>query len=174
MARFRSGGMEAAADNSANDMSAVCILAPVVITSWPVFSAAVAAAAASLGYKVAMELSESETVTAEVNKSIHLEIPQSEIVTSQLNRHERVTVVRNGITVTFARDLRGRATLCVRGEGRSETALREKGEELSQRVVQQYVYRKLLEECRQRQFTIVEETVEENQAIRLIIRHWEN
>lgn len=166
--------MGAAAGNSAKDMSAVCILAPVVVTSWPVFSAAVAAAAASLGYKVAMELSESETVAAEVNKSIHLEIPQSEIVTSQLSRNERVTVSRDGITVTFARDLRGRATLCARGGGRSEAVLREKGEELSQRVVQHYVYRKLLEECRRRQFTVVEETVEENQAIRLKIRHWEN
>src|SRR6266481_5336181 len=36
-------------------MGAVCILAPVVIAAWPAFSAAVVAAASSLGYQVAAE-----------------------------------------------------------------------------------------------------------------------
>ena len=36
-------------------MSCVCILTPVVIAAWPAFSAAVVAAAASLGYAVVEE-----------------------------------------------------------------------------------------------------------------------
>lgn len=155
-------------------MSAVCILAPVVIASWPIFSAAVVAAATSLGYTIAKESSASDTVATEDEKSIQLEISQSEIVTGQLGRNEQITVSREGVTVTFARDIRGRATLCVTGEGCSEATLRAQGEELSHRVVQQYVYQKLLDECQKRQFTIVEDTIEENQAIRLKIRHWEN
>ena len=155
-------------------MSAVCSLAPVVIASWPGFSAAVVAAATSLGYTIAKEASASGTVTTEAKKSIQLDISQSEIVTGQLGRDEQITVSREGVTVTFARDIRGRASLCVTGEGYSDAVLRAQGEELSQRVVQQYVYRKLLDECQKRQFTIVEDTVEENQAIRLKIRHWEN
>ena len=37
-------------------MSAVCILTPVVVAAWPAFSAAIAAAATSLGYTMAAEV----------------------------------------------------------------------------------------------------------------------
>jgi hypothetical protein len=48
------------------------------------------------------------------------------------------------------------------------------GEELSRKVVQQYVYQHLLDELRARQYTVVGEEVDENQAIRLKVRVWEN
>jgi hypothetical protein len=44
---------------------------------------------------------------------------------------------------------------------------------LSQRVVQRYVYNRLIEECRARQFSIVEDEVDESNAIRLKVRHWD-
>jgi hypothetical protein len=77
------------------------------------------------------------------------------------------------VTVTFARDARGRASLCVAGEGTREE-LRAHGEALSQRVVQRYVYEKLKQELQSRQYHLVEEEIDENQAIRLKVRHWEN
>ena len=48
------------------------------------------------------------------------------------------------------------------------------GEELSQRVVQQYVYQKLMDEMRARGFNVVEEEINEDRSIRLKVRHWEN
>ena len=47
------------------------------------------------------------------------------------------------------------------------------GEELSQRVVQKYVYQRLTDEIKARQFVVVEEEVDENNAIRLKVRHWD-
>jgi hypothetical protein len=76
--------------------------------------------------------------------------------------------------VTFARDARGRAAICVAGEGYSEAELRARGEELSRRVVQKYVYQRLMEEMRARQFVVVEEETDASQAIRLKVRHWDN
>ena len=81
------------------------------------------------------------------------------MVTSQLGRDQRITVTREGVTVTFSRDARGKASLCVTGNGQSEDDLRALGEELSQAVVQQYVYRKLMDEMRARGFNVVEEEV---------------
>ena len=52
------------------------------------------------------------------------------------------------VTVEFSRDARGRASLCVTGKGHNDEALRALGEQLSQRVVQQYVYQKLMDEMR--------------------------
>ena len=157
-------------------MSAVCILAPVVIAAWPAFSAAVVAAATSLGYQVAHESANSRRAAAAAQNSnkVELEIERSEVVTSQLGRDQRIAVARNGVTVTFSRDARGKASLCVTGEGHDEQELRALGEELSQCVVQQYVYRKLMDEMRARGFNVVEEEVNEDRSIRLKVRHWEN
>ena len=43
-----------------------------------------------------------------------------------------------------------------------------------QRVIQKYVYQRLMEEMKARQFVIVEEETDEHNAIRLKVRHWEN
>ncbi|MDE3068912.1 MAG: DUF1257 domain-containing protein [Verrucomicrobiota bacterium] len=157
-------------------MSAVCILAPVVIAAWPAFSAAVVAAAGSLGYQVAAEAADLKKTAAVAGKTPHkveLEIENSEVVTSQLGREQRLSVTRAGVTITFSRDARGRASLCVTGSGHSAEELRALGEELSQAVVQQYVYQRLMDEMRARGFNVVEEETTEDRSIRLKVRHWD-
>ena len=140
-------------------MSCVCILTPVVIAAWPAFSAAVAAAATSLGYTIVEEgirESQNSSVSEVGERKVSLEIEQSEIVTGQLGRDQQIKVSRGGVTVTFSRDARGKAAICVTGLGHSDEELRAIGEELSRRVVQRYVYNRLIEECRARQFNIVD------------------
>ena len=157
-------------------MSAVCILTPVVIMAWPAFSAAVVAAASSLGYQVATEVNRErpgEAVRKEAG-AVQLEIERSEVVTNQLGRDQRIAVSRGGVTVTFSRDARGKASLCVTGNGQRNEELQALGEELSQAVVQQYVYQKLMGEMQARGFNVVEEEVNEDRSIRLKVRHWEN
>jgi hypothetical protein len=158
-------------------MSCVCILTPVVIAAWPAFSAAVVAAATSLGYVAAEEVkARSEIGEKPVlsGKQITLEIEQSELVTGQLARDQKISVTRDGVVVTFSRDARGKASLCVEGQGHSETALRVMGEELSHRVVQKYVYQRLMDEMQKRQFCVVEEETTADNSIRMKVRRWEN
>ena len=158
-------------------MSCVCILTPVVIAAWPAFSAAVVAAATSLGYQVASEVATDRKAVSAAPKNsskVELEIENSEVVTNQLGRQQRIAVTREGVTVTFSRDARGKASLCVTGAGRSDKELRAIGEELSQAVVQQYVYQKLMDEMRARGFNVVEEETSADRSIRLKVRHWEN
>ena len=158
-------------------MSCVCILTPVVIAAWPAFSAVVAAAATSLGYTIVEEgiqQRQESSVSRTGERAVQLEIEQSEIVTNQLGRDQRIKVTRGSVTVTFSRDARGKASVCVTGPGHSDEELRAMGEELSQRVVQKYVHRRLLDEVRARGFNVVEEEVDENNAIRLKVRHWDN
>ena len=158
-------------------MSCVCILTPVVIAAWPAFSAAVAAAATSLGYTIieeGIQQHQESSVSRTGERAVQLEIEQSEIVTNQLGRDQRIKVTRGSVTVTFSRDARGKASVCVTGPGHSDEELRAMGEELSQRVVQKYVHRRLLDEVRARGFNVVEEEVDENNAIRLKVRHWDN
>lgn len=158
-------------------MSAVCILAPVVVTAWPAFSSAVVAAASAIGYVVADEavgaLIGCEG-TASRREAVELEIPNSEIVTGQLGRDQRISVTRDGVTVTFSRDERGKAGVCVTGSGQAAEELQAAGEELSRRVVQEYVYQRLTQEVAARGYVVVEENRDSNQAIHMRIRHWEN
>ena len=154
-------------------MSAVCILAPVVIAAWPAFSAAVVAAASYLGYQVAASAAEEDKAAVKSSGAVNLEIPRSEVVTNALGRDQRISVTREGVTVTFSRDARGRAALCVTGACYSDEALRALGEQLSQAVVQQYVYQKLMDEMRARGFVVIEEEASEDRAIRLKVRHWQ-
>jgi hypothetical protein len=156
-------------------MSCVCILTPVVIAAWPAFSAAVVAAANSLGYTLVDQIiKERHSVSAQKQtQQVSLQIANSELVTNQLGRAQQICVTRAGVTVVFSRDARGTASVCVSGEGHTEAELRALGEELSQRVVQKYVYQKVVDEIRARQFVVVEEQVDQNQAIRLKVRHWD-
>jgi hypothetical protein len=157
-------------------MSCVCILTPVIIAAWPAFSAAVAAAATSLGYTLVeegMQQRQTSRVSEAGEREVSLEIEQSEIVTNQLGRDQSIKVVRGAVTVVFSRDARGKASVCVTGPGHSDEELRTLGEELSRRVVQKYVHRRLLDEIRTRQFVVVEEEVDEDNTIRLKVRHWD-
>jgi hypothetical protein len=154
-------------------MSCVCILTPVVIAAWPAFSAAVTAAAASLGYAIVEEgIKQQSGAVADTGK-VTLEIEQSEIVTSQLGRDQRIKAMRGDVTVTFSRDARGKAAICVTGAGHSDEELRAIGEGLSQRVVQKYVHQRLMDEIRTRGFNVVEEEVDSSNTIRLKVRHWD-
>lgn len=147
-----------------------------MVAAWPAFSAAVVAAAASLGYHVAAEAAKAAhtPVPAKTTSAVNLEIERSEVVTGQLGRGQRLTVTREGITISFSRDARGKACLCVTGQGQDQETLRALGEELSRGVVQQYVYQKVTDEMRARGFVVVEEQTTEDHAIHLKVRHWES
>ena len=156
----------------------VCILTPVVVAAWPAFSAAVAVAATSLGYSVVAEGVDVVNQSLQEQKEskghrILLEIANSELVTGQLGLDQRISVSRGGVTVTFLRDARGHAQVCVAGTGPTDEALRAFGEELSQRVVQQYVYQRVMDELRARQFLVVEEETKADHSIHLRVRRWE-
>src|SRR5690242_9310349 len=115
-------------------MGATLVLVPVVIAAWPAFSAAVVAAAASLGYHVSKEAAHlaREPKATKQTAAVNIEIARSEVVTNQLGRDQRLSVTREGVTVAFSRDARGKATLCVTGTGQTADQLRALGEELSQ------------------------------------------
>ena len=156
-------------------MSAVCVLTPVVIAAWPALSSAVVAAAASLGYTVVSEGAKEVTRQREVSgpSSVKLEIDRSEVVTSQLGRDQRISVFRDGVTVEFSRDARGKAALCVTGTGQTNETLKALGEELAQAVVQQYVYQKITSELQNRGFVVVEEQQSADRSMFLRVRHWQ-
>lgn len=153
-------------------MGAVLLLTPVVIAAWPTFATAVVSAAASLGY--ASATGAADAVASKKTSAIEIKVPNSEVVTGQLGRDENITVSRDGVTITFQRDERGKASLTVTGNGLSHDVLRAMGEEMSRRVVRDYVHQQIMNEIRSRDFIVAAESVDENNAIHITVRHWEN
>ncbi len=157
-------------------MSAVAIITPIVISSWPAVSVAMAAAAVSLGFTVTDETMNGGKNRNHVQgtRTVTLDVPNSEAVTGGLGRDQRLRMIRDGVTVEFRRDARGRDSVCVTGDGLAEDQLRSIGDELAGRMVQQYVLSKLKTEMAGRGMDLVEESVDENNAVRLRVRHWQN
>ena len=149
-------------------MSAVCVLTPLVIASWPAISAAVAAAAASLGFasvapRLHQERAGPRTVTTPVENS--------EVLQEGLAPGQKIVLQRGDLRVEVGQDQRGRCSVCVTGSaGHSDAELRKVGAQVAGRIVQQYTYNKLLTELKSRDYQLVDEQVLADQSIRIRVR----
>jgi hypothetical protein len=151
-------------------MSAVVVLAPIIVASWPVLTTAVVAAAASAGFRVRKE--QVKAVQKKTKNSVDLAMENSEVVADDLSPDQKIVVERDGVQVTFSRNARGSFRTCVEGD-LSKDELRKIGEDLSGRVIQQYVYRRLSQELGQNGFSTVSEEKAPDGAIRLHVRRYQ-
>lgn len=156
-------------------MSAVIILAPVVITTaWPIISAAAITVMASLGYAT---VSTAVDIAAEANvdtvNTVELEVENSQELGNSLGREEELVFAKDNIVVKFKRDIRGRLQVCVSGDGISKVQLRKMGEELANKVVQQYVYNRVVSELQGTDMSIIDQEVDEDETIKIKLRAWD-
>jgi polyribonucleotide nucleotidyltransferase len=112
-------------------------------------------------------------VEDEVRNMIELELENSQSVGDSLAREEEITFVKDGITVVFRRDIRGRLQVCVSGENISKARLREMGEELANKVIQRYVYNRVVSELDQTDMKIIEQDIDDDETIRIKFRSWD-
>ena len=155
-------------------MSAVVVLAPVVITTaWPIISAAAVTVMASLGYAtVSTAVDVANKVQVDTANTVELELENSQEVGEALGREEELVFAKDGVVVTFKRDIRGRLQVCVTGDGISKKQLREMGEELANKVVQQYVYNRVISELETTDMSIIDQEVDEDETIKIKLRAW--
>jgi hypothetical protein len=148
-------------------MSAVCVLTPLVVASWPVLSSAIVGAAASLGFAVRAEALYRE---APSRRKVETEIENSEVVADALGRGQKICLQKDDITIEFGQDERGACRVCVTGDRHSERELRQIGAEVAGRVVQQFAYHKLMTELKRRHYAVVEEQVLQDQSVHVRVR----
>ncbi len=149
-------------------MSAVVVLAPVVVASWPVLASAVVAAAAATGFRVVRE---PKAAAAAKRESVELTLENADVVAESMSPDEKIVVERQDVRVTFSRDARGRFRTCVEG-GLSKDRLRAVGEEISGLVIQQYVYRRLSQELGRTGFSTLSEEKSADGSIHLRVRRF--
>jgi hypothetical protein len=132
-------------------------------------SAAIFHVASAAGFRV-IERVNAEKKTSE--NRVDIEVPNANIVEETLSRGQRIVVERTGVRVTFQRDSRGRFSTTVEGV-RPKAELKRIGEDLSGRVVQQYTYRRLVNELQAKGFITLSEDVGVDDTIRLTVRRHE-
>lgn len=154
-------------------MSGVVVILPVVATAaWPVLVTAASCVMTAMGYSIANTAAEAAAEAAvETRNTVTLDVSNTEEVS--LGREESLTFVKDGITVVFRRDARGRLTVCVEGD-LAKAELRELGEELAGKVLQQFAYNRIVESMSARTgMSLVEQSVDEDETIRIKLRSWE-
>jgi hypothetical protein len=151
-------------------MSTVVVLTPIIITSWPAITAAVTAAVSTMGFAVAKhgqtELAASEKTTEEI------EVEDSEILQDAAGIDQEIVVERENLRAVFTRDARGALRICMEGTGYSKAELRQIGQDMIDRVTQQYVYHRVVTELNERKMTIVDEEVAEDRTVKIRVRNW--
>jgi hypothetical protein len=153
-------------------MSCIIVVAPVVIAGWPVISAAVTAAVASMGFNI-LTAAASQTAQrkhVEGKNKVDIELEESEILQDSVSG-EQIVVERGGIKAIFSRDQRGALKLCIEGDGHSKAELKRVGQELIDRVTQQYVYHRVVTELKERNMTIVDEEVSADRTVKIRVRN---
>ena len=151
-------------------MSSVVVITPIVVASWPMISAAVTAAIGSVGFSVVRGMAQSG-VNERVRTKAELEVENSEILQNSAGTGETIVVEREGMRATFSRDARGALKLCMDGEGHSKEELKRVGQELLDRVTQQYVYHRVVTELKQRNMNIVDEQVSADRSVTIRVRN---
>jgi hypothetical protein len=148
-------------------MSAIIVVTPLVIGSWPTIAAAVTAAVGSLGF-AAVRDDARVTDKFETKTRTEIEVEDSEVFAEGMP--QEIVVERDGVRAKFSHDESGALKLCMEGDHLTKSELQRMGEELIGRVTQQFVYHKLMTEMQTRHMTVVEEEVTEDRTIRIRLR----
>jgi len=152
-------------------MSTVVVLAPIIIANWPMITAAVGAAVGTMGFAM-VRREEAITQRSATKSREEIEVDNSEILPSAIGAEEEIVVEREGLRAIFTRDARGSLRVCMEGTGQSRSELRRLGQELIDRVTQQYVYHRVVTELKARNMTIVDEEVTEDRTVKIRVRSW--
>ncbi len=153
-------------------MSTVMVITPIIIANWPAITAAVAAAVGSMGFAAAQEAHSLDRARTSATNREEIEVEDSDVLQAAAGTAEEMVVERDGVRATFSRDARGALKLCLEGGNLSKSQLRKLGEELIGRVTQQYAYHRIVTELKERNMTIVDEQVTQDQTVKIRVRNW--
>jgi hypothetical protein len=156
-------------------MSCAFVIVPAVMASWPVLLPILTAAVSACGFVAAAQTDQGLRCTGRRRSGTRreeVEVPlnQSEVLGEALRRDTTFTAAKGGVTIEISKDVRGQLKVCASGEGIPKQQLQEEAQSLTNRIVQQYAYHKVMTDLKERGFRVVDEQVSDDQRIRLRVR----
>ena len=153
-------------------MSTVVVLTPLIISSWPAITAAVAGAAAGLGLMVKESVHETQENLVDVEQSVEIEVSNSEILAQSMATGKEIVLTKGELEIRVGRDERGHCTVCAKGKGYNKAELKQMAEQFSQKMAQCFVYNRVMSEVKNKDFQVVNEEVMDDESVRVIVRRW--
>jgi hypothetical protein len=150
-------------------MGAMIVITPLLVAGWPAITAAVTAAVGSMGFTIAQS---AVPIESHLSKTVRTEIDveDSEILHESAGSGEELVIERDGVRGVFSRDARGALKLCLEEKGRTQTELKQIGDEVIGRVTQQYAYHRIVTELKSRGMPIVDEQVAADRTVKIRVR----
>jgi hypothetical protein len=140
-------------------------------------SAAAAGAAAALGFAIKREIEEMGAVdpdhlNIEEANSVEVQVEDSEVVAENLNVGQELVLVRDNVLLRVRRDERGRCAVCAEGVGYTKAELKHIAEEFTQVLSQHFVYNRVMQELKSKNFNVVNQEMRDDQSIHIHVRRW--
>jgi hypothetical protein len=152
-------------------MSVSCVIIPVVVTSWPSLLPVLLGAAGALGFKPKAQAgTEVDRARARASGGAVVEVENAAVLSDEVGAGNSLTVERDGVTLRFAVDGRGRCRVHVDGPGRTKAELEEIGRQAGRKVVQMYSYHRVMAQAEELGYQLTTESVDEQGAIRIRLK----
>lgn len=157
-------------------MSVITIITPIITASWPILAPAIISAASTLGFslvKADLEERKREKTKKNIEKNISIiELENSKVINESIPIEGSFKLNKEGITVTFSKNLQGKLNVRVEGQGIPQEKLKEIGSKLVSQIVQRYVYNKVINELKRQNYSIIEQEIKPDNTIRILVRKW--
>ena len=160
----------------------IIALTPIIATSLPLLTPIILAAAAALGYKAMVSMSD---VGGDLNKALRQRIEESnnvvikieqavlENMTLEVGREEALFFEKDGIELAVIKDERGKLRVSATGpKTMDEKLLEQRGQEFAQELAQMFAMNRVVKELGRMNTEVVEEQVMEDGEIRIKMRRW--
>jgi hypothetical protein len=157
------------------------VVLPTIGWSWPALAPIAAGVAAAMGYRSLTKGQLRDLLDGRLNARLHatrrhslaIDSVLTEVIAEDLGAEERMAFERDGVTIVFRKDGRGKFHVDAVGPATETTlSLKIRGEEFARELVKKFAYHKMIEQIQKRGATVVEETVKENGDIVLLNRQW--
>ncbi len=160
----------------------IIALTPIIATSLPLLTPIILAAAAALGYKAMVSMSD---VGGDLNKALRQRIEESnnvvikieqavlENMTLEVGREEALFFEKDGIELAVIKDERGKLRVTATGpKTMDEKLLEQRGQEFAQELAQMFAMNRVVKELGRMNTEVVGEQVMEDGEIRIKMRRW--
>lgn len=163
-------------------LGSIMILTPTIGWATPLLWPVVLTVAGAMGYKQLTSAKADSLLRGEINAELEnkrtielpLEVQVTDAVEEEVKRDQVLRFEKDGIIVTFKRDLRGKFSIRVTGpDSKTKRELEYLGREFMGAVVQQFAYNKMALEMERRGANIVGEEITEEGDIVLKLRRWD-
>lgn len=150
-------------------MCSIIVIIPIIV-AWPVFMAAAGLVARRLGYHLQKEQVDE---TEKTRQKVEVDVKGSDILSESMTYEETFTIQSGDVDVTFMKTPRGKVKMTVTGDNHSHEELRNIGNDILDKVTQQYTLTKVKKELESRGFEMNEEETLKDGSIKLNVTRWD-